>query len=102
MQKSCAEDLEEFGAPNEVLEIVLVFSLHDKEYASQFLMKALDAGVIFSPEQVLELVGEVTTPALSRMAVSTGRSFDDEEMAAIFGMIDTASYEKVSSRLPWV
>lgn len=102
VQKSCAEDLAEFGAPSEVLEIVLEFSLHDKEFASQFLVKALDAGVMFTPEEVLELIGEVTTPALSRMAENTSRAFDDEEMAAIFGMIDTPSYDRISSRLPEV
>ena len=102
VQKSCAEDLEEFGASSEVLEIVLVFSLHDKEYASSFLIKALDAGVMFTPEEVLELIGEVTTPALSKMAINTSRAFDAEEMAAISGMVDTLAYDRISSRLPKV
>ena len=100
VQRSCAEDLEEFGDTGEVLEIVLVFSLYDKEFASQLLIKALDAGVMFTPEQVLELVGEVTTPALSKMAVNTSRAFNDEEMAAIFGMVDALSYDRISSKLP--
>lgn len=100
VQKSCADDLEEFGKAEEVLEITLEVALHDKEYASGFLIRALDAGVRFTPEQVLDLVGEVTTPALSKMAVNTSRAFDDEEMAAIFGMVDALSYDRISSKLP--
>lgn len=99
-QKSFAEGLSEFGDTNEVIEIILEFSLFDKEFASGFLIRALDAGVRFTPEQVLELVGEVTTPALSKMAVNTSRAFDDEEMAAIFGMVDALSYDRISSKLP--
>ena len=52
-QKNYVNRLSGFGPAEEVWEIAQEFALSDEEFASKFIQRALDAGVRFTPEQVI-------------------------------------------------
>ena len=86
-QKKYADYLEDYGSADEVFEVLeeLVFS--DEAFASRLAKRALDAGVRFSPEQVLEMALYLDRPVLNRMAETASEPFDREQMEELEGNI---------------
>ena len=97
-QRSYAYRLSNFGPVEEVFEVAQELEYHDRAFAARFLEKALDAGVRFSPNQVLEMVGTVDQTVLSRMAEETDVPFGREQLEEIWGLIDEGSFRKISKR----
>lgn len=95
-QKNYSYKLTDFGPPDEVFEIILEFTFSDRKFASQFADKALDGGVHFTPEQVLELPGLVEKSTLSRMAETAVPSFNRDELEEIYTLIDDDAFERIS------
>ena len=58
-QKSYTYRLTDYGPADEVWEVAQELAFQDEAFATKFLEKALAAGVHFSPDQVLEMVGTV-------------------------------------------
>ena len=56
-QKNYSYGLTSYSDVDEVFEVVSEFAFYDKSFASRFVDKALDAGVRFTPDQVLEIEG---------------------------------------------
>lgn len=67
-QKNYSNRLSGFGPAEEVWEIAQEFAFSDEKFASNFLQRALDAGVRFTPEQVLEMAVNIEKHILSRAA----------------------------------
>ena len=79
-QKSYTYRLSDFGPADEVWEIAQELSFNDNAFAAKFLEKASAAGVRFTPDQVLEMVGTVEKSVLRgllnrQMCLSTGSSW---------------------------
>ena len=73
-------------------------AFNDNAFAAKFLEKAFAAGVRFTPDQVLEMVGTVEEPVLSRMAEQTNVPFNREQLEEIYLMISDNSFQKISRR----
>lgn len=97
-QQSYSARLNDFGPADEVFEIVSEFALTDKEFAAKFVEKALDAGVRFTPENVLDMAFLIDKPVLSKMAEQTSASFDRNQLEDIYMLIDDTSFAKISKR----
>ena len=97
-QKSYTYRLSDFGPADEVWEIAQELSFNDNAFAAKFLEKASAAGVRFTPDQVLEMVGTVEKSVLSRIAEQTDVPFNREQLEDIYMMIDDASFQRISRR----
>ena len=63
-QKNYTYRLSDYGSADEVWEVAQELAFQDEAFATKFLEKALAAGVRFTPEQVLEMVGTVEESVL--------------------------------------
>ena len=90
-QKNYAYRLSDYGPADEVWEVAQELAFQDNALATKFLEKAMAAGVRFSPNQVLEMVGTAEEAVLSKLAEQTDVPFDREQLDEIYGMIDDAS-----------
>ena len=90
--------LSDYGPADEVWEVAQELAFQDEAFAAKFLEKVLAAGVRFTPEQVLEMVGTVEESVLSKIAERTDVPFDREQLEEIYMMIDDASFQKISRR----
>ena len=97
-QKNYTYRLSDYGPADEVWEVAQELAFQDEAFAAKFLEKALAAGVRFTPEQVLEMVGTVEESVLSKIAEWTDVPFDREQLEEIYTMIDDASFQKISRR----
>ena len=88
-QKSYTYRLSNFGPADEVWEIAQELSFNDNAFA---------AGVRFTPDQVLEMVGTVEESVLSRIAEQTDVPFNREQLEEIYLMISDNSFQKISQR----
>ena len=97
-QKSYSYKLTSYGNAEEVFEVLSEFAYYDKQFATRFASKAVDAGVHFSPDHVLEIALLVDKPVLSRMAETAVPAFDAEQLEEIYMLIDDASFARISKK----
>ena len=97
-QKSYTYRLTDYGPADEVWEVAQELAFQDEAFAVRFLEKALAAGVRFSPDQVLEMVGTVEESVLGKIAEQTDVPFDREQLEEIYMLIDDDSFQKISRR----
>lgn len=97
-QKSYSYRLTSYGDAEEVFEVLSEFAFYDKQFATRFASKAVDGGVHFSPDHVLEMALLVDKPVLSRMAETAVPAFDAEQLEEIYMMIDDASFARISKK----
>ena len=95
-QKNYTYRLSDYGPADELWEVAQELAFQDEAFAAKFLEKALAAGVRFTPEQVLEMVGTVEESVLSKIAERTDMPFDREQLEEIYMTIDGASFQKIS------
>ena len=97
-QKNYIYRLSDYGSAGEVWEVAQELAFQDEAFATKFLEKALAAGVRFTPDQVLEMMGTVEESVLSKIAERTDVPFDREQLEEIYMMIDDASFQRISRR----
>ena len=97
-QKNYTYRLSDYGPADEVWEVAQELAFQDEAFAVKFLEKALTAGVRFTTEQVLEMVGTVEKSVLSKIAERTDVPFDREQLEEIYMMIDDSSFQRISRR----
>ena len=97
-QKNYTYRLSDYGSAGEVWEVAQELAFQDQAFATKFLEKALAAGVRFTPDQVLEMMGTVEESVLSKIAERTDVPFDREQLEEIYMMIDDASFQRISRR----
>lgn len=97
-QKSYAYKLTNYGDAEEVFEVLSEFAFHDKKFATRFASRAVEGGVHFSPDQVLEMTMLVDKPVLGRMAETAVPAFDREQLEEIYMLIDDASFARISKQ----
>lgn len=98
IQKNYTYRLSDYGSAGEVWEVAQELAFQDEAFATKFLEKALAAGVRFTPDQVLEMMGTVEESVLSKIAERTDVPFDREQLEEIYMMIDDASFQRISRR----
>ena len=97
-QKNYTYRLSDYGSADEVWEVAQELAFQDEAFTAKFLEKALAAGVRFTPNQVLEMVGTVEESLLSKIAERTDVPFDREQLEEIYMMIDAAAFQQISRR----
>ena len=97
-QKSYSYALTSYGPADEVYEVVSEFVFYDKCFANKFVEKALNAGVCFSPEHVLELTVLIEKSILSRMADTATPPFTRDQLEEIYMLIDDDVFNRISQR----
>lgn len=95
-QKKYSFRLRDYGNTDEVIEIVNEFSFYDEVFASQFVKRAITAGVHFDPDQVLEMANLIDKEALSIAAETAIPQFNREQLEEIYMLIDDQSFQKIS------
>lgn len=94
-QKSYSYRLADYGSADEVFEVLEEFVYHDESFASRFAEKALDAGVRFTPGQVVEMALYIDRTVLGRMAESAAEKFNCDELEELELSIDDEVFERV-------
>lgn len=97
-QISYSRGLTDYGASDEVFEVVQEFAFGHEQYASQFVLNAIAAGVRFSPEQVIEGSVFLQKSAVNKMAECSSRAFTREELEEIYLIVDDSVFEQLSKR----
>lgn len=97
-RKSYSYGLTDFGDAEEVYEVVLELAYEDEKFATRFAEKAMNAGVRFEPDHVVELVALIDEPTLSRMAETASDLFDKDQLEELYGFLDDASFERISQK----
>ena len=97
-QKRYAYGLTGYGPAEEVLAVISEFAMNGGTFASTFAVKAMDAGVRFTPEQVMELTILVDKPVLSRMAEQATAPFDIDELEELHTLIDDDAFRRISKK----
>ncbi len=97
-QKSYAYKLTDYGPSDDVFEVLSEFAFYDPKFATRFAAKALDGGVRFTPDQVLEMTIIIEKPVLSRMAETAIPGFDRDQLEEIYMLIDDASFDRISKK----
>lgn len=97
-QKAYSYKLTDYGPADEVFEVLSEFVSNDRQFATRFAEKALNAGVHFTPEQVLEMTILIDKPVLSRMAETSVPSFDREQLEEIYMLIEEDSFERIAKK----
>ena len=96
-QKICSQRLLNFGPPDQVFEVAYALSLLDKDFAGEFLNTALDAGVRFTPEDVIDCTIFSDKQVVKRMADSTTDVFTTKELCELKDYIDDPTYEHIKN-----
>ncbi len=94
-QKSYSYKLTDYGSPEEVFEVLSEFAFHDEKFASRFAVRAMDAGVRFTPDQALEITTLIDKTVLSRMAETAYPPFNKEQLEEIYMLIEDESFDKI-------
>ncbi len=97
-KKSYTYKLTDYGTSDEVFEVLSEFAFYDQKFATRFATRALDGGVHFTPEQVLEITTLVEKPVLSWMAETATPPFDKEQLEEIYMLIDDDAFERISKK----
>ena len=95
-QRNYTHRLTGYGPAEEVWEVAQELDFYDTAFSVNFLKKAFDAGVRFTPEQVLEMVPTVDKPFLNKLAEQTDGTFSREQLEEIDLLIDDASFQRIS------
>lgn len=95
-QKSYSYRLSDFGDAEEVFEVASEFAFDDEKFASRFIEKAIDHGVRFTPDRVMEMLLCIDKPALTKMAEHTSAPFSREQLEEIYMLIDDDAFERIS------
>lgn len=99
LQKAYTNKLTDYGSSDEVFEVVSEFAFYDQKFATRFVAKALDGGVSFTPDHVLEMTTLIEKPVLSRMAETASPNFCREQLEEIYMLIEDASFQRISRKL---
>lgn len=97
-QKSYSFRLTDYGSADEVFEVLEEFVFHDEAFASRFADKALNAGVRFSPEQIVEMILYMDEATLSRMAENTSRNFNREQLEELQLSVDDEVFARLTEK----
>ena len=91
-QKSYTYRLTNFGPADEVFEVINELAFDDEAFVSRFTEKALNAGVRFTPDQVMELTILIDKTVLSKAAGLANGTFNRDQLEEINSLIDDATY----------
>ena len=97
-QIAYSRNLTSYGPPDEVFEVAEEIAYGHEKYASNFILNAMDAGVRFTPEQVIEGSIFLQKDALNKMALCASRTFSREELEDVYQVVDDATFELLSKR----
>ena len=97
-QKNRSYNLTGYGPAKEVFEIAPEFAYDDEKFATRFIRKAMDAGVHFTPEQVLEFALYADKATLGRMALEASPSFTEDQLEEICMLIEDDDFERLSEK----
>lgn len=95
-QRNRAYGLTSYGPADEVFEVAMEF---DEKFASRLVNRAIDAGVHFTPEQVIDATGSVDDATIGRMGETAVPAFSKEQLEEISLYIDDDAYERISKKL---
>ena len=73
--------LEEYGTPDELIEVAE--SACDEKAASNLIRKAVEAGVSFTPDEILELDGVIDSETLSFITIAALKEDFNTLLAAL-------------------
>lgn len=85
-------DLTGYGSADEVYDIAMELSYDDDRTAARFLGRAAEAGVRFTPEQILEFALIVDEKTLGRMAKAADPAFTVRELEEIEPLLSEADF----------
>lgn len=95
-QISRISQLTTFGSHDEVAEIVQMY--YDEKAASRLAKKAMDAGVRFTPAEIVEMQGSVNKECMNQMVTTALGDFTQEQVEELVYSMDDDIYAKLEKR----
>lgn len=77
--------LSNFGPSEEVMEAIIEISFGDQKGATRMLKKAIDAGVKFNGEQLINMYGNCDESELERAVRFSADQFTDQDIEDLYG-----------------
>lgn len=85
--KERLQGLTDFGNDEEVLEVAQELLLDDEDEASRFISRALDAGVQFQDENLVELTGLCNKNTVKQAVFRSKRLLTEESLEELYGNV---------------
>lgn len=95
-QKRRFYDITDIGSADEVYEIAFEFG--NSKYSSKLVNRALDEGIRFNPEDILDFSNILDKATLSRAVETSASPFDRYELEEISKYVDRDVFERVAKR----
>lgn len=95
-QKRRFYDLTDIGSADEVYEIA--FEFENPKYSSKLVNRALDEGIRFNPEDILDFSNILDKATLSRAVETSASPFDRYELEEISKYVDRDVFERAAKR----
>lgn len=95
-QISRISQLTSFGSHDQVAEIIENYS--DEKVASRLAKKALDAGVRFTPEEIVDLAIYVSKECMNRMVTTALGDFTEDQVEELVLNVDDDIYVDLEKR----
>lgn len=96
-QKARLSTLENFGDPDEVVEIAWEYA-QDQKLVSRFISNAVDAGVKFSTENIMDILYELSPDVQSKLVLFSQATFNSEQLEELLYEIDKKTMEQLYQR----
>ena len=77
--------LSDFGPSEEVMEAIIEISFGDQKGATRMLKKAIDAGVKFNGDQLINMYGNCDESELERAVRFSADQFTDQDIEDLYG-----------------
>ncbi|MBE5875711.1 MAG: hypothetical protein E7290_02345 [Lachnospiraceae bacterium] len=93
-----SKNLKEFGTDDEVMEVAHELFCTDKKGASDFICRALEYGVKFDCDNILEMIGLCDEETIRRVALASGSMLDSEDLEELYGEINDELISKIAHK----
>lgn len=90
--------LEDMGTPDEVVDALLIIGVEDKKGAARLLNKALQSGMKFSGENLMEISDQCTEENFKKALYQSSESLTAKDLEDMYGCLDDEIFLDLSNR----
>ena len=95
-QISRLSTLTDFGSSDEVCEIAINF--YDEKIATRLIRKALDYGVKFTTDEIIELRNSVSEEIYTELVQANSNPYTHEKLDELYGFVDDKTIGKLAKK----
>lgn len=90
--------LENIGPAGEVAEVITLIGFDDEKGATRLLQKAIEAGVVFTGENLVDIAGSCDEDVFKRALYVSASKFTAQDLENLYGMIDDEDVAEIARK----